>query len=89
MEKNIAIEDMSACSAESIVEGYFDEQSYSEEIRRKILRYEELAFLREPSDEERAERAELRIQLKGLSGQLSGEAKAAFEEIEDRRKRNG
>lgn len=39
--------------------------------------------------EEQAERAELRIQLKGFSGQLSGEAKAAFEEIEDRRKRNG
>lgn len=89
MEKNIAVEDMSAYSAESIVEGYFDEQSYSEEIRRKILRYEALAFLQEPSEEERAERAELRIQLKGLSGQLSGEAKAAFEEIEDRRKRNG
>lgn len=89
MEKNVAVEDMSAYSAESIVEGYFDEQSYSEEIRRKILRYEELVFLQEPSEEERAERAELRIQLKGLSGQLSGEAKAAFEEIEDRRKRNG
>ncbi|MCM1193248.1 MAG: ATP-binding protein [Acetatifactor muris] len=89
MEKNIAVEDMSAYSAESIVEGYFEEQVYSEEIRGKILRYEELAFLREPSEEERAERAELRAELRGLSGQLSGEAKAAFEEIEDRRKRNG
>lgn len=89
MEKNIAVEDMSAYSAESIVEGYFDGQSYSEEIRRKIARYEELAFLREPSEEERAERAGLRAELSGLSKQLSGEARAAFEDIEDRRKRNG
>lgn len=89
MEKNIAVEDMSAYSAEGIVEGYFDSQSYSEEIKRKITCYEELAFLQEPSEEERAERARLRAELKGLSGQLSGEAKAAFEEIESRRKRNG
>ncbi|MDE5746873.1 MAG: AAA family ATPase [Acetatifactor sp.] len=89
LEKNIALEDMSSYSAESIVEGYFDGQSYSEEIRKKIARYEKLAFLRNPSDEERAERAGLRAELSGLSRQLSGEAKAAFEEIEDRRKRNG
>lgn len=89
MEKHVAIEDMSAYSAESIVEGYFEEQSYSEEIRKKIARYEELAFQQELSDMERAERAELRVELSELSGELSGEAKAAFEEIEDRRKRNG
>lgn len=88
MEKNVAIEDMSAYSAESIVEGYFEEQSYSEEIREKIARYEELAFQQDLSDMERAERAELRVELSELSGELSGEAKAAFEEIEDRRKRN-
>lgn len=89
MERNIAIEDMSAYSAESIVEGYFEEQSYSEEICKKIARYEELAFQQNLSDMERAERAELRSELSELSGQLSGEAKAAFEEIEVRRKQNG
>ncbi len=57
MERNIAVEDMSAYSAESIVEGYFDGQSYSEDIKRKISHYEELAFLQEPSEEERVERA--------------------------------
>lgn len=88
MEKNIAVEDMSGYSAEGIVEGYFDMVTYSEEIKRKLQRYEELAFLKELSEEERAERARLRAELSDLSGQLSGEAKAAFEEIEDRRKRN-
>ena len=41
-----------------------------------------------PTEEQRAERAVLNMELKQLSGDLSREAKSAFEEIEDRRKHN-
>lgn len=50
-------------------------------------RYEELVGLKSPTDEERAEKAEILAEMKRVSGDLAREAREAFEEIEDRRKR--
>lgn len=88
LEKKIRMEDMSLYSAEGIVEGYFELDSYSETLLRKVKRYQELVEVDNPTDEERAERATLFTEFKQLSGDLSREAKSAFEEIEDRRKQN-
>lgn len=88
LEKKIRMEDMSLYSAEGIVEGYFELDSYSETLLKKVKRYQELVELDNPTDEERAERATLFTEFKQLSGDLSREAKSAFEEIEDRRKQN-
>lgn len=88
LEKKIRIEDMSCFSAEGIVEGYFELDSYSETLQNKVKRYKELVETTKPTDDERAERAVLFTELKQLSGDLSRDAKAAFEEIEDRRKQN-
>lgn len=86
LEKRVRIEDMSQYSAEGIVEGYFELNSYSETLLKKLERYRNLAEADNPTDEERAERAVLYSEFKRLSGDLSKEAKNAFEEIEDRRK---
>ena len=87
LEKNLEVENLASYSAEGIVEGYFESEEYSEELKKKLMRYEQLVFQENLSEEERAERAELRMELKNLSNDLAGEAKEAYEEIEDRRKR--
>lgn len=86
LENRIRMEDMSGYPAEGIVEGYFGQESYSQKLRKKVKRYEKLAFLRNPTEDERVERAKLQAEMKQLSGDLAKEAKSAFEEIEDRRK---
>lgn len=88
LEKKIRMENMSGYSAEGIVEGYFEQESYSDTLLRKIKQYEKLVKIDHPTEEQRAERAALNMELKQLSGDLSREAKSAFEEIEDRRKHN-
>lgn len=88
LEKKIRMENMSGYSAEGIVEGYFELDSYSETLFNKVNRYRKLVDMANPTDEERAERAVLQTELKQLSGDLSREAKSAFDEIEDRRKQN-
>ncbi len=81
LEKKIRMEDMSHYSAEGVVEGYFELDLYSETLLRKLKRYQELVDIKNPTDEERAERAVLFTEFRQLSGDLSREAKNAFEEI--------
>lgn len=88
LEKQIRMEDMSDYSAEGIVEGYFGLEAYSEKLLKNVKRYAELVEKDNPTEEERDERARIRTELKQLSGDLSKEARDAFEEIEDRRKRH-
>ena len=51
-------------------------------------RYEELCLRNDLTEDERAERAEIRIKFKNISTELSGVAKERFEDIERRRKAN-
>lgn len=71
LENQIRMEDMSGYSAEGIVEGYFGIDLYSEVLIQKVKRYEYLVDVVSPTDEERAERARLLVELKQLSGDLS------------------
>lgn len=88
LEKQIRMEDMSDYSAEGIVEGYFGLDAYSEKLLTTVKRYAELVEKENSTEEERAERARIRTELKQLSGDLSKEARDAFEEIEDKRKQH-
>ena len=88
LEKQIRMEDMSDYSAEGIVEGYFGLEAYSEKLLKNVKRYAELVEKDNPTEEERDERARIRTELKQLSGDLSKEARDAFEEIEDRKKQH-
>ena len=87
LEKNIRVEDLSAYSYEGIVEGYFQVDNYSNELKEKIAEYKKLAFAENLSDDEKARRAELRIELKNSSNDLAKELKLEFEEIERIRKK--
>ena len=86
LEKNIRLENMSQYSYEGIVEGYFEVDNYSNELKEKISKYRELAFKNNLSDDERALRAKLRIELKNASNDLAKELKEEFELIENQRK---
>ncbi len=88
LENHIRMEDMSAYSAEGIAEGYFGVESYSERLIQRVRRYKELVELKNPTDDERAERAKIFVEMKQVPGDLAWEAKEAFEEIESRRKRH-
>lgn len=87
LEKNIKMEDLSLYSYEGIVEGYFDVDNYSDELKAKIKEYRELAFRKDLNDDEKARRAELRIEFKNVSKDLAKELKDEFNAIEEKRKK--
>ena len=60
--------------------------AYSDELKNSLNRYEELCFRKDLTEDERAERAEIRIRFKNISSELSGAAKERFEDIERRGK---
>lgn len=64
LEKKVQFADFSAYSVDDIAEGYLDADAYSAELKKKAERYEELYNRSEPTEEERAERADLRLELK-------------------------
>lgn len=88
LERRVELDNLSAFSSEDLAEGYFEADEYSDELKKRLERYDELCFKKELSEEERAERAELRIKFKSLSSELSGAAKEKFEDIERRQKKN-
>lgn len=87
LEKKIRLEDLSNYSYDGIVEGYFEVDSYSKELKEKIEEYKSLAFKKDLNEDESARRAELRIEFKNVSGDLAKQLKAEFNEIEEKRKK--
>lgn len=63
LEKQVQFTDFSAYSVDDIAEGYLDADAYSDELKKKAERYQELYGRADLSDEERAERADLRMEL--------------------------
>lgn len=63
LEKRVQFTDFSAYSVDDIAEGYLDADAYSAELKKKTERYQELYGRADLSDEERAERADLRMEL--------------------------
>lgn len=88
LERHVELENLSVFSSDDLVEGYFEADEYSDELKKQLERYEELCLKKDLTEEEHAQRAELRIKFKNLSSELSGTAKEKFEDIEWRRKSN-
>lgn len=77
LEKQVQFTDFSSYTVDDIAEGYLDAEAYSEEMQKKAKRYKELYGRTNLSDEERAERAELRVEL--------NDAKEVLEKIEGKK----
>ena len=89
LEKQVRFADSSSYSADEIAEGYFDAQSYSATMQDKILRYQHLVKQEELSDSEKAERAQLRIELKTANKLLEEDISDEFNRIEEKKDSNG
>ena len=89
LEKQVRFADFSSYSADEIAEGYFDAQNYSATMQDKILRYQHLVKQEELSDSEKAERAQLRIELKTANKLLEEDISDEFNRIEEKKDSNG
>lgn len=85
LERCVELEDLFAYSADDLAEGYFSADEYSDELKEKIERYKYLVEEKKLTEDERAERARLRSELKNIPRGLSSEARDQFEEIEGQR----
>ena len=88
LERQVEVDNLSGFSSDDLAEGYFEADAYSDELKNSLNRYEELCLRNDLTEDERAERAEIRIKFKNISTELSGVAKERFEDIERRRKAN-
>ncbi len=82
LEKKIRVEDLSAYAVDGIIEGYFESDKYSTEIKEKVVRYESLLALTNPNMSEKEEILSLRKLLKGVSPQLAPELAGKFLDLE-------
>ena len=82
LERQVELDNLSGFSSDDLAEGYFEADAYSDELKNSLNRYEELCFRKDLTEDERAERAEIRIRFKNISSELSGAAKERFEDIE-------
>lgn len=88
LERQVELDNLSGFSSDDLAEGYFEADAYSDELKNSLNRYEELCLRNDLTEDERAERSEIRIKFKNISTELSGVAKERFEDIERRRKAN-
>ena len=88
LERQVELDNLSGFSSDDLAEGYIEADAYSDELKNSLNRYEELCLRNDLTEDERAERAEIRIKFKNISTELSGVAKERFEDIERRRKAN-
>jgi predicted ATP-binding protein involved in virulence len=82
LEKQIRVEDLSAYSIDGIIESYFDSDKYSENIKQKFNRYENLVNRNDLTDNELKEMIDLRKFLKSIPAKLATELVTAFQQIE-------
>ncbi|NIM16520.1 MAG: AAA family ATPase [Candidatus Aminicenantes bacterium] len=86
LENRLMVEDLSGYSYDGIVESYFDRDKYSEIIKNKLEKYEQLVAQTQRTEEEEEHMIELRWYLKEIPASLARELKAKFQQVELNRK---
>jgi len=82
LERGIELEDLSVYSSGGLAEGYFGADEYSDSLKEKIERYKYLKEKADLTEDEHAERAKLRSELKNIPKGMSQEARDKFDDIE-------
>lgn len=85
LENCVELENPSLYSSEGLAEGYFGADEYADSLKEKIKRYQYLVEKADPTEQERAERAKLRSELKNIPRGMAPEARERFDEIEGER----
>ncbi len=91
LENHTRFEDLSDYPIDGIVEGYFDNDKYSDVAKHKISEYESLTEKDTLTEKEEKRRFELFKELSDVSGKLAPELKMKFQQIQLKRleKANG
>lgn len=84
LENCIELEDLSAYSSDDLAEGYFGADEYSDKLKQKVYRYQNLKEKSDLTAEEHAERARLRSELRNIPKGLSQEIRELFYDLEGR-----
>ena len=61
LERQVELDNLSGFSSDDLAEGYFEADAYSDESKNSLNRYEEPCLRNDLTEDERAERAEIRI----------------------------
>ncbi len=85
LENKFIVSDLSGYSYDGIVEGYFDNDKYSELIKNKIEKYEQLLDQKKRTEAEEEQMLDLRMYLKNIPDTLALELKTKFLQIESNR----
>lgn len=85
LENCVELENPSLYSSEGLAEGYFGADEYADVLKVKMKRYQYLVEKADPTEQERAERARLRSELKNIPRGMAPEARERFDEIEGER----
>lgn len=88
LENRVELENLSFYSSDELAESYFNADEYSEELKFRIKRYQQLMEKKNPTEDERAERAQIRMQFKNIPTGIARDVKQMVEEIEGSRKNN-
>ena len=75
LERHTELENLPMYSSDGLAEGYFEADAYSDELKEKLERYKYLKERNGLTEEECAERAKLRSELKNIPQGLSIEAR--------------
>ena len=84
LENNVELDNLVSYSSEDLAEGYFNVDEYSDELKQKMERYKILVNSEKLSEEERAERARTRVELRNISVKARYEIRQILEEIESK-----
>lgn len=73
LERCVELEHLSSYTSDGLAEGYFGADEYANELKEKIMRFTFLKEKNNPTEEERAERAKLRMEFKHIPPELASE----------------
>lgn len=81
LEKRIVVEDLSSYSYDALIESYFDSDKYSQEIKDKIQRFEELSLKESLDEDEKDEYMAFKRYFKSLPTFMADELKVKIQQI--------
>jgi len=81
LEKRIVLEDLSSYSYDALIESYFDSDKYSQKVKDKITRFEDLSKKSQLMDTEKYEYSEFKQYFKSLPTFMADELKVKIQEI--------
>lgn len=88
LEKRIVTSDLSGYSYDTLIETYFKVDQYSDDVKEKLVIYEQLLLNPDRSDEEQETYRDLRLYFSGLPKYLAEELHLKLKRIERQAKRN-